>query len=196
MAAQIRTAVSSSELHDVYRLRYEVYAEELHRVQAYADHERRVIEEPLDRGALLYVAYEGARLVGTVRVNYTASSEIGDYASIYEMSRVGAGHPNHTSVTTKMIVAPDYRNTTLAYRLAVAGYTRMLEDGILHDFIDVYPARIPFFEKLGYRLHVAGAHHAEFGDVTVMRLDVRDVDHLCRVGSPFARYVARYAKVA
>ena len=174
MAARIRIATTDAELEDVHRLRYTVYAEELGRVQAYANHTERTIVEPLDRGALIYVAYEGERCVGTVRVNYTATSEVGDYASLYRMAEVGADYPRHTSITTKMIVAADYRNTTLAYRLAVAGYRQMLSDGIQHDFIDVYPIRIPFFQKLGYRVHAENAYHVEFGHVTVMRLATRD----------------------
>src|SRR5687768_10156956 len=121
MTVQIHTAHSLSQSEDVFRMRYEVYVEELGRDQAHADHQARTIREPLDRRAILWVAYEGQRLVGTVRVNYARDGGVGDYASLYQMARLGYVHPRHTSITTKLIVARDYRNSSLAYRLAMAG---------------------------------------------------------------------------
>lgn len=194
MAVDIRLVQSVREVHDIYRFRYDVYVEELGRVQKHADHETRTIEEPLDRGALLWAAYEGERVVGTVRVNYARASDLGNYATLYQMARAGADHPKHTSITTKLIVAREYRSTSLAYRLAVTGYRRLLEDDIRHDFIDVYPARVPFFERLGYRVHVPEVHHEEFGDVIVMRLALSDREHLSRVGSPFLRSLDRFSQ--
>ncbi len=196
MTVRIHTAHSAGHAHDIFRIRYEVYVEELGRAQLHADHQARTIREPLDEHALIWVAYEDERLVGTVRVNHANESDLGDYTALYEMARVGAAHPKRTSITTKLIVARDYRNSTLAYRLAMAGYRGMLQNGILHDFIDVFPARVPFFERLGYRIHIPEAHHPEFGSVVVMSLAIRDAAHLERVGSPLLRYVAREAAVA
>jgi len=196
MTIRIQTAQATGQALDVFRLRYEVYVEELGRAQTHADHQARTIREPFDENAFLWVAYEGERLVGSVRVNYADEGDLGDYPALYDMARMGALHPERTSITTKLVVARDYRNSTLAYRLAMAGYRSMLEDGILHDFIDVYPARIPFFERLGYRIHVPAAHHPEYGSVVVMTLSVRDAVHLERVGSPFFRYFTRNDAVA
>lgn len=196
MTIRIQTAQTTSQALDVVRLRYEVYVEELGRTQTHADHRERTIREPLDEHALMWVAYEGERLVGSVRVNYADEGDLGDYPALYEMARMGTLHPKRTSITTKLVVAREYRNSALAYRLAMAGYRGMLEDGILHDFIDVFPERIPFFERLGYRIHVPAAHHPEYGSVVVMTLSVRDAVHLERVGSPFSRYFTRKAAVA
>jgi hypothetical protein len=128
-------------------------------------------------------------LIGTVRVNYARDAALGEYESLYGMRDVGVAHPGATSITTKMLVAHDHRHTTLAYRLAVAAYRRALHDGILSDFIDVYPARRAFFERMGYRVVRPQVFHSEFGEVAVMRVDTRDEHHLRKVGSPFLRYL-------
>lgn len=196
MTIEIRKVRTVSDAEAVFRLRYEVYVEELGRTQRYADHAARRIEEPLDASANVFCAYEGARLVGTVRSNYTRRSSLGEYEALYEMKRCGAAHPLNTSVTTKLVVAPDHRRSTLAYRLAVATYHVGLCDGILFDFVDVYPARVPFFERLGYRVHIPRAVHPEYGAVIVMRLGMRDAEHLAAVDSPFMRVLARAPRAA
>jgi hypothetical protein len=189
MAIQIITADSVLHTHAIFQLRYQIYVEELGRTQQYADHEQRMIREPLDETARLFVALDGPKVVGSVRTNYSRSSALGEYATLYGMDVAHGAHPAHTSITTKLLVAAPYRSTALAYRLAVATYRTALRDGILFDFIDVYPERAPFFERLGYRIHIPEVVHSEYGKVIVMKLAVRDSDHLRRVGSPFLRYL-------
>ena len=191
MAIRIRAVQTADEAQSVFRLRYEVYVEELERTQRYADHSRRTIEEPLDRSGLLFAAFEGARVVGTLRINYPRSCDLSDYVALYQMQRVGGAHPLHTSIVTKLLVAADKRNTTLGYRLSLAAYQQGLRDNILFNFIDVYPARVPFFERLGYRVHSPVTLHPEYGAVVVMKMDMRDAQHFHSIGSPFLRFLQR-----
>ncbi len=195
MAIRVREVKTEHEAQAVYRLRYDVYVEELQRAQRHADHAQRRIEEPLDATGHLLAAYDGERVVGTLRINYAHDSELSEYAELYEMARVGAAHPAHTSIVTKLLVASPYRNTSLAYRLCMAIYRRALADGILFDFIDVYPNRVAFFERLGYRVHIPQAIHPEYGAVVVMLLAMRDAEHLSKVRSPFLRYL-QHAQLA
>jgi len=196
MTIQIRKVRTTSEREAVFRLRYEVYIEELGRTQRYADHAARTIEEPLDACGNVFCAYDGARLVGTVRSNYAWRSPLEEYEALYDMESCGAAHPSHTSVTTKLVISPEYRCSTLACRLAMATYHTGLCDGVLFDFVDVYPARIPFFERLGYRVHLPRALHPEYGPVIVMRLAMRDARHLTSVKSPFLRVLTRASRAA
>ena len=64
-AFQIRRAETSDELEAVYHFRYLIYVEEMQRKQAYADHVRRRIVDPLDDGAVNLVAWSGSEVVGT-----------------------------------------------------------------------------------------------------------------------------------
>jgi GNAT superfamily N-acetyltransferase len=191
MSIQIRSVdPAAPEALDIYRLRYEVYVAELGRTQEHADHVQRTIREPLDHGSVLLAAYDMGQLVGSVRLSYARCVDLGDYVSLYRMREAGSAHPAQTSITTKLLVAPAYRNGPLGYRLSVATYCTALSDGISHDFIDVYPARLAFFERLGY-VRCGQIVHAEYGEVTLMRLDLRDASHLRAVNSPFVRYLVR-----
>ena len=192
----IRLARTQAEREAVFRLRYEVYAEELQRTQLYVDHERQSIEEPLDRDGNLFVAYEGSRVIGTVRTNIVRNQSLADYCALYQMERCGKGHSLLSSVTTKMIVACAHRSHTLGYQLAMAGYEQLLRDGIEHDFIDVYPARMSFVTRLGYQVHIPQVQHPEYGEVIVMRLALRDVPHLRSVGSPFVTCLEQHLSAA
>jgi GNAT superfamily N-acetyltransferase len=196
MTLQIRQARTPAELQAVYRLRYEVYVEELGRVQRYADHETRQVVEPLDQTGRVFCAFDAERLVGTVRNNFARDSDLGEYESLYGMASVGANHPRATSITTKLLVIKDYRSSSLGYRLASAAYADGLAAGIEHNFADVYPARVPFFEKLGYRVHLPEVVHPEYGPVIVMRLDLRDEAHLRAVDSPFLRTLLKRIEAA
>jgi len=45
---EIRPVASSAEFAEVCRFRYQIYVEEMQRKQRYADHNKRIIEDPLD----------------------------------------------------------------------------------------------------------------------------------------------------
>jgi hypothetical protein len=195
MSIGIRVVETTCQAEAVFRLRYEVYVEELQRVQFYADRAGRMIREALDQDAILLGAFAAERALGSLRINYARRSELGEYVDLYQMESGGVQLAN-ASIVTKLVVVPELRGSSLAYRLASEAYRTGLRDGILHNFIDVYPERIPFFERLGYRVHVPLAVHAEFGQVVVMRLDMRDEAHLRRVGSPFLRHLELEEKAA
>jgi hypothetical protein len=191
MPIDIRKARTQSDLDAVFRLRYAVYIEELGRMQRYADHDARTICEPLDRTGHLFCAYDNSRLVGTLRTNYSRDADLSDYAQLYDMAAVDKDQPHATSVTSKLLVTREYRSSMLGYGLAAACYRANLLAGMEYDFIDVYPARVPFFQRLGYQIHRPEVVHPEFGSVIVMRLKMRDEAHLRMVKSPFLRYLRR-----
>ncbi|MGB8698441.1 MAG: GNAT family N-acetyltransferase, partial [Thermosynechococcaceae cyanobacterium] len=166
--------------------RFKLYPEEMSRIQFYADHEKKRIFEPLDATASIFAAYENGAIVGTLRLNYSKRSDLSYYEEFYVMSQVGYFHQQRTSITTKLMLKPEYRKGTLAVRLANAAYALALKDRIRYDFIDANPHLIPFFEGLGYRIHKTD-YHPEYGDVTVMVLDLEDINYLEKISSPFRR---------
>lgn len=60
---------NSKMLESAQRLRYEVYCEELHRRSPFADHEKRVIADDLDKAGHTFVAVKNGETIGTGRVN-------------------------------------------------------------------------------------------------------------------------------
>jgi hypothetical protein len=182
----IKRAVNEQELEDIYRFRYRVYVEEMNRKQKYADHERKMVVEPLDASARLYGIWTGKEIVGTVRFNVAAATDTGYYDDLYSLDVVGPQYSAHTSLTTKLMVAKTHRNLKLAVSLACTLYRDGKKAGMEFDFIDCNDHLVPFFEYLGYRMFKGKVNHPEYGSVNPMVLVGSDQEHLEKVRSPFA----------
>jgi hypothetical protein len=188
MPTTIRKAESAEDRQRVFRFRYEIYVEEMNRPQTYADHAARMIEEPLDKTGRIYLAEdEQGRVVGTVRSNYGSDTDFGCYEDFYQLRYTGGSFPARVSITTKLMVAKDHRQGSLAARLSMATYRDGITSGILFDFIDCNPHLEDTFHRYGYRTYTGRICHPEYGDVLPMVLLLTDLDHLEQVGSPFAR---------
>jgi hypothetical protein len=181
--ARIRQATTPDDLNKVAQFRYRIYVEEIGRFQKYADHIEKTVHEPLDSHAHILMAEEGANVVGTVRVNLGKEGDLGIYEELYRLRELGSLFPNRVSITTKLMVAPEYRHTPLAIELALACYKYATDADA--DAIDCNPPLKPFFAKLGYRQIFDPINHPEYGQVIPMFLAVRDKHHLKQVGSPF-----------
>jgi hypothetical protein len=190
-AVDIRAARSAEDLERVYRFRYRIYVEEMRRKQKYADHALRRIEDPLDVGAINLAAFRENEVVGTVRINFSRTSDIGYYGDFYAMTSVGDDHPAHTSINTRLMIAPEFRKSRLALKMAIASYEFGAPKGIKWNFVDCNDHLVAFFKGLGYIEHVPKAEHEEYGLVTRLRLDVLNVVHLGLVNSPFVPYAKR-----
>lgn len=188
-----RFAASACEREAIFRLRYQVYVEEMGRPQKDADHAARRIEDRLDARAHVVGAWRDNVLVGTVRANLLADGDVGPYRELYGLDLLSPRETQRTSVTTRMMVLPSVRRGRVAQELAVALYSFALSRGLQYDYIDCNAHLIAFFEHLGYVRHRA-ARHPEYGQVMVMRLDLTNGDYLERVGSPFARRLRAAAR--
>lgn len=184
MNIETRLVEEPAELLEVFRFRYRVYVEEMGRVQQYADHLDRTIQEPLDQGAANFGAYEGRVLVGVVRVNW-GWQPIASYEDQYRMDMAGPWHPKATTITTKLMVAPSHRRSPVATHLAMAIYAYGYREGSRFNFIDCNPPLDRFFTHLGYRQVIPDFYHPEYGLVRPMVLSIADREHLTSVGSPF-----------
>jgi hypothetical protein len=98
-----------------------------------------------------------------------------------------ADFPN-ASVTSKLVVTREYRNSTLAYRLAARTYADGLATGVRYNFVDCDRALVPFYERLGYRIYRSIRYrYPEGGEGVVMVLGVQDEAYLREVCSPFLK---------
>lgn len=188
MPVTIRQAETTEDRQRVFRFRYEIYVEEMQRPQTYADHQARTIIEPFDATGHIFLAEDQAgQIVGTVRTNFARDTDFGYYRELYGMECVGEAFPEHVSITTKLMVAPRERSSTLAHRLCTKLYCFGLAEGILFDFIDCNPHLEGHFQRLGYCRYRDRIQHPEYGDVLPMILPVNDLGHLESVDSPWVR---------
>lgn len=193
MRTQIKEALTSADWEEVYRFRYGIYVEEMDRPQKYADHKRKLIQEPLDRSGHVLAAYtEDGNMVGTVRFNVGVDKHFGLYVDLYHLKEFGQFFPSRISITTKLMVAAEYRKTRLAISLATECYVRGLKLGTCFDCIDCNEPLVSFFKRLGYRQIFSAIRHPEYGEVTPLVLVMHDSEYLQSVHSPFAKYSAIY----
>ena len=183
---EIRIVSDPGDLEKIYRFRYKIYVEEMHRHQKYADHERKRIHDELDNHAINIAAFDGDEVVGVVRANVARRSSLGAYESFYDLAGVGPDHPDHTGTVTRLMIAPQLRRSTLAVRLCIKCYTLGLENDVRWCFIDCNDHMIHFFQGLGFKPYMGKVMHEEYGHVTPMRLRLNDEKHLEAVRSPFA----------
>jgi hypothetical protein len=184
---EIRLAQTPEEKEEVFKLRYQIYVEELGYSQHYADKQHYKIEEPLDKSGNIFVAFHKGNLVGTARSNYAINSDLGYYAELYQISEIaGDVHPWGTSIGTKFMIQRHLRGSRIALSIMQSYYYQLLQDKIKFDFIDCEPHMIPFFQRLGYQ-PIDMINHPEYGSGLALMLDVFNLEHLQRVKSPFQR---------
>jgi hypothetical protein len=184
----VRQVETPSEFEEVSRLRYDVYVSEMNLSMRHADHSRRSLSDPLDEFGVLLVALDAGRVVGSVRVNFAADGSLGEYEDLYRLPMFGAYYPAGISISTKLVVAADYRRSTLPLQLMCAGYRAMVARGALFDAIDCRPALVPLFKRVGYRQVAPSFVHPDDGIHVPLVLSIADLEFLRTLRSPFLRW--------
>ncbi|MEM9170671.1 MAG: GNAT family N-acetyltransferase [Pseudomonadota bacterium] len=171
----------------LFRFRYEVWVEELKRPQSYACHDTRTLEDPLDAHAHHCVVTKDGRIIAAIRLNFLWEGDVEPYYSFYRMDRLDEETRATASISTRNMVAGAYRKTGVSIRMMTTLYQYAVENGAQTSFMDVNAPLVSLFERFGY-VRLFERPHPDFGDVTVMRLNGYDLDHLNAVRSPFAPY--------
>ena len=185
---EIRQASTPDDLQAVYRFRYAVYVEEMAWKLKHVNHTAKLLTDPLDvPDALVLAAWDGGEVVGTLRNNLLRCSDIGEDAEYYSLANLSPEQIAAASITTRLMVYPRYRGTTLATRLACEAFRFGLERGVAMDFIDCRAQLLAYYTRFGYRPLRTDFVHPEFGPTTVMRLDLMDRPHLDAIRSPFRK---------
>lgn len=180
-------------LQAVARLRYQIYVDEMRREMAHADHARRVVMDRLDGCSLILVARDptGA-IVGAAR-NTLLPRMTASAADTFDALRAMFHWPARTSCgagssySSKLNVRRDYRNSTAALRLVSALYRRRFDDGVAFDYLLAPAALERLYARLGYVRCADLQDHPEAGTAVPMRLDLKDVERLRVLRSPFVR---------
>jgi CRP-like cAMP-binding protein len=169
-------------LERAQRLRYEVYCQELGRQSPYADHDKKIISDPLDEAGVTFIAVEAGQTIGTFRGNASRDSSLGVLEELYGM-RASPHHPQATSVCTKFIVKKSKRGGAAAMKLICAMVRYGVRTGIKACYIDSIPALLPYYKALGFTIAGQKFFHRENGPSIPMVLDV--VRHGDRLSNEF-----------
>lgn len=185
-------------LFAVAQLRYAVYVSEMGCPMKAADHDRRVITDELDRCSLIVVASaRGEEIVGAVRNTRLADLKDAARPAFDELRDIfgwedSPRHERAASFSSKLTVRRDYRQSTVAARLAADLYGRRFSEGTSFDYLLAPSSLVPMYVRLGYVHCAMPLTHAEAGPMVPMRLAIQNITRLRALRSPFARVARAY----
>lgn len=190
---EVHIAETEREKEAIYRLRYEVYVEEMggglrHRE---ADVAARQLRDELDERAHHFYVKLGDRIVACARLNLRRDGPL-ECEEQVEMGRFAPDYPDRVSMCSRLALRPDLRGSHLLRRLVREMYRFGREHDIRFDFLDCHPRLLPLYSRLGYRVYRPGFKHPRYVYVIPMVLVTDDLDYLQQVNSPFLSLARRY----
>lgn len=189
MSFHIRMLESTEERREVQRMFYEIYVEEMGRLQDEADHENRLLV--LDN-------FEHFRILGAFDTEETlqgftvlttgediAISE--DYTQDYNLTLFQDIIPQKRFFFAEnTLVRRAVRGTSIAINLIMAASDYFFKHEYPAAFIDCEPHLLNLFTRLGFRSYTEPYFEPQFGMVCPLIL-LPDVEHLTQLNSPLAQ---------
>lgn len=175
----------------VQRQRYEIFIEELKYPDPHADHTARTVVDPQDQTGTILGAFNGPRLIGSVRINY---EDFGEYGSLLSVRRFGPYFPNRLTLITKLMIDPAHRAGTLMARFGMELYRHITSTHpqTMFGIMSCVPAHQDFFHRFGYRPIGRPFMHSYAGLTVPMAAALYDLDHFRRVGSSVSKLCPRH----
>ncbi len=141
MDVEIGVASTDADRDAIYRLRYEVYVEELGIYAEQADRQGRRLCDDIDATARLIYARVGSDILGTIRLHLRCDAPLPEtFVRTYELERfVGLVPLERIGVMTRFMVARGHRGSSIPFQLIVETARQHLEAGLDLTFCDCEP---------------------------------------------------------
>ena len=187
----LRIAESAQDHEAAYRFWYDVYVSEMgrHRRDPLVSHERGILYDRLAARGTLYLATHEQQVIGTVLTTPLTEPFARPLRHLYGLNQQPLESLHNACVTTKLMVAPNWRRGRLMHRLIGEGYLETLRQGMRYNYMDCNDHLLRMFMRYGYRPHRADLIHPVYGRVNSLVADLTDRDHLARMRSPFLPYL-------
>lgn len=187
---QVNTAVHAWEKTEIYKLRYQVYVEEMAKPVTTQQEKHQLIDN-LDERSLLFYVQAGKEIIATARLTI---GSIDDYpkslVKIFQMDKLQSafGDPHlQYALATKLAIKKEYRNSTALYQLSSEFYSVLAKQNIPFWFGGCNPYLIPLYERMGFRRFAANFWDKGYGMLVPIVILVDDSDHFHAVRSPLYR---------
>ncbi len=189
MTATLRFARSDADRDAIYRIRYDIYADEMGYRFPGADHAGRRLVEPVTRPTRLLMAEDGGELVGTLQFHWGGECAFTEEEQrIYRLADfmpvVGA---MGIMIASRFMTRPSHRAGDLPGEMLDAMYRFGLENGARLLFCDCRPHLINTYLRLGFRSYARTYNDPIAGLLAPLVLVMDDLDHLARMRSRFLR---------
>nr|AEQ20480.1 long chain N-acylphenylalanine synthase-like enzyme [uncultured bacterium CSL142] len=189
----VKLATTEAEKEAIYRLRYEVYIEEMGGASRHleANATKRQLRDEMDEIAAHFYVSQKGKIVACLRNNLRRDGPLECEAEL-ELHRFAPAYPDHVSMSSRLLLHPQLRGSRVVMELACAAFEFGIRQGVSFDFIDCHPRLIPLYSRLGYRIYKSGFRHPKYIYVVPMVLVTGGVEYLERVKSPFASLAALF----
>ena len=174
---EIDIAQTEEQKNRVYEFRYKIEK---------GEDQPGIIKDEFDESAILIFAEANEEVVASFRINLCNEITLVDQViQDYGLENFKEYSNNNFSFTSKLVLDPRWRNTTLLGKILNAAYQILRQKKIKFDFTDCSPALVQFYEHLGYRRYKSNyAKHNEGYRIPLVML-TEDINHLQRIKSPF-----------
>jgi cyclic nucleotide-binding protein/N-acyl amino acid synthase FeeM len=194
LALTVAAAGTEAERLAVYRFRYRVYAEEMGLSPPEADHQARVLSDPLDGPGISFALLDDGEVVGSLRLVYL--EDLDDPGPLLQKFHLQPAIDELGSkavcTTSRFMLDPRLRHGRAILQLMEAAYIHGVDRGVRLNYGDCSPHLVPFYEHLGYRRYARAYNDSSYGFKVPILMLARDQQGLERLRSPLARVAARY----
>ena len=175
---------------EIYRLRYNVYAEEIGYNLVSVDHQNKLLYDDLDEWGTLFYAKFGSKIIGTVRVNI---GQISDFSSeiveTYFMERFQKFYKRNENynfgLATKGMVSSTYRKFPVFTMLMTKVFEAYCENHVHFGFGNSNFHLLPLHEHYGHRRIGKNIVEPNLGLMASFVVLPDDIHHLQRVNFSF-----------
>lgn len=185
-------AVTREEREAVYRLRYDVYVEEMGRYQTVADHAQRMLYEDVDEQSRISFARVDGEMVATARITWGGDAPIPQrMIDQYQLAPFLAEVPQSAiAVGERAMVRPHLRGTDILLRMMGNGMRFANENRIQLVFGDCEPHLLNLYLGLGQRTYSkVNVNSAEAGYLIPIVTVIEDIEHFRKLNSPLLPYL-------
>ena len=194
---KVLIAASEQEKLRIYRLRYQIYVEEMGRELPSADHKNRLVFDEFDEKGFLVYAQSGSEVIGTVRLNIGTTGEFSPqlvrmfHMDVFQEFSNGQ-HKQKLGFSSKYLVDSAYRRSQAAYLVGVQLYEIYRSEEVQFCFAGCNPYMIPLYERIGFRRFADNFDIPEYGCMVPLVWILEDESHMRTVCSPFLRNARRH----
>nr|AEQ20479.1 long chain N-acylphenylalanine synthase-like enzyme [uncultured bacterium CSL142] len=188
----VKLATTDAEKEAIYRLRYEVYIEEMGGATQHpeADTAKRQLRDEMDENAAHFYVSQKGQVLACVRCNLRRFS-LFECESELELHRFAPAYPDNVSMTSRVVLHHELRDSDVLMHIACAAFGFGISTGMSSfDFVACNPRLIPLYSRLGYRIYKPGFRHPQYNYVVPMVLVFSDLEYLQKIKSPFAPLAA------
>ncbi len=188
-------ATTAAEKKEIYAFRYQCYVEEMSRKLKSAENEEGLLYDAMDDWSYLIYVKAGLQIVGTARVNIGEIEkfppDLINQLALDRFQKFYEGKEDRKfALSTKVVVAPNYRNSQVLYLVIAKAYELYCEHRVQFSFGGCNMYLLRLYEEVGLRRFGGSFADPGYGLITPIVWLVDDIEHMKKLHSPFYR-VAR-----